>query len=384
MKAKIIALMILSALIFSLTACTFESNSTGKVGNKSYSVESYRTTMQYYDDFKILQLADLHFGIETDLAHQLEIVKNAIRTEKPDLIILTGDNFMYASKKVVKSLVATLNSECERLTAERGGRLTKFTMTFGNHDNQGDYPRYYINEVISSYKTEDGREIADGKFAAFVDFEDDNLFGLTNFYIDLVDDRAKGRNTVDVKYRLHIIDSNTYHFVGPDYDYDIMHDEQLQHAVNIYKEATADKDYIGMAFFHIPFIEYQDAYNQYLDSENPALVGQGSFLEDVLPPYKDNNAYELLRSANIVSYVCGHNHKAYGDFIYNADSDDISERAILSFGVKATNQLYHDKNMVGYKTIVLRDVSVSDFISIENINENFTNYTGGYSNYENN
>lgn len=378
MKRRFVAILLLLAVLSSLVGCVPKSEN----GN-AYPVEDYRTTMQYYDDFKILQLADLHLGIETDVARQLEIVRGRIEAEKPDLIILTGDNFMYASREVVNALVSTLNAECEKLTALRGGRLTKFAMTFGNHDNQGDYPRYYINEVMKSYATADGDEIADGKYAAFVDFEDDNLFGLTNYYIDLVDDRSKGRDVVDVKYRLHIIDSNTYHFVGPDYDYDVIREEQLQHAINVYENATADKSYIGMAFFHIPLYEYSEAYSQYLNAPDKSLVGQGSFLEEVLPPYENNGSYDKLKAANVVSFVSGHNHKNYGDFIYNANSE-ASERAIFSFGVKSSNQLYHDKDMIGYKTITLRDISVSEFVNMKNISENFKNFTGGASDYENN
>ena len=377
MKKRIFAVLLVLAVLFSLTGC---SHST----DKSYPVSEYRTTMQYYEDFKILQISDLHLGIETDLAHQLEIVKNAIRTEEPDLIILTGDNFMYTSKGVVRSLVSTLNAECESMTAKRGGRLTKFTLTFGNHDNQGDYSRYFINDVISSYVTSDGNEIADKKFAAFVDFEDDDLFGLTNFYIDLVDDRTKSLDTVDVKYRVHIIDSNTYHFMGPDYDYDVIHDEQLDHAINIYEQATADKNYIGMAFFHIPLSEYEDVREAYIHAADPSLIGQGEFRENALSGYTNNGSYEKLRKANIIAYFCGHDHINYGDFIHNADSDEISERAIFSFGVKSSNQLYHDEDIMGYKTITLRDLTVEEFITVENIRANFKNFTGGYSNYENN
>ena len=378
MKNRFIAVLLICLTLLSFCGCA-----DGGAGNTDYAVEEYRTTMQYYDDFKILQLADLHFGIETDVNKQLEIVKNAIRTERPDLIILTGDNFMYASKGLVDVLVDTLNSECKSLTEERGGRLTKFTMTFGNHDNQGDYPRYYINEVISSYAAEDGREIAEGRFAAFVDYEDDNVFGLTNFYIDLVDDRTKSRESVDVKYRLHIIDSNTYHFMGPDYDYDVIHEDQLLHAQDIYHNATADKDYIGMAFFHIPLYEYEEAYNQYLEADETSKAGQGTFLEGVLYPYENNGSFEMLRAANIVSFVCGHNHKNYGDYIYNANSESFSDKAILSFGVKGTNQLYHDKDMIGYKTITLTDISAMEFVSAKNISDNFKNFTGGYASYEN-
>ena len=247
MKKRILALTCLIFVVFSLSGCFSSYRDVPRdVGRKSYDVSEYRTTMQYYDDFKILQIADLHFGIETDVGAQLEIIKNNVRNEEPDLIILTGDNFMYASKGIVNALVSALNEECKVLSEKRDGRITKFTLTFGNHDNQGDYPRYYINEVVSSYVAKDGEEITSSKYAAFVDHEDDNIFGLTNFYIDLVDDRAKSREAVDVKYRIHIIDSNTYYFSGPDYDYDIIHDDQLNHAVNIKNNATLDTDYVAL------------------------------------------------------------------------------------------------------------------------------------------
>ena len=378
MKKKF-SVLVLLAVILSFAGCSAYRDVPNDFGKQSYSVEEYRTVMQYYDDFKILQIADLHLGIETDVAHQLDILENAVRTEKPDLIILTGDNFMYASKGVVNSLVSALNTVCAELTQQREGRVTKFTMTFGNHDNQGDYSRYYINEVMSDYTAEDGQEIKEQKFAAFVDFKDDNLFGLTNFYIDLADDPAKSADTVDVKYRLHIIDSNTYHFSGPDYDYDIIHAEQLEHAVNIYEQATADKEYIGLAFFHIPLQEHQYAYEDYLDS----TAGQGECREDALYGYTDIGAYGKLRDANIIAFFCGHNHRNYGDYIYNSDSNNASDKAIFSYGVKSTNQLYHDTDMIGYKTVVLKDISAAEFVTAENISNNFKNFTGGYANYEN-
>ena len=378
MKKRFLALICIIFSVFLLFGCfSAYRDVPNDVGKKSYDVSEYRTTMQYYDDFKIMQLTDLHFGIETDVGAQLEIVKNNIRTEKPDLIILTGDNFMYASKGIVRTLISMLNEECKLLSEARDGRITKFTLTFGNHDNQGDYPRYFINDVVSSYVTNDGEEIKNSKFAAFIDFQDDNIFGLTNFYIDLVDDRSKSRELVDVKYRIHIIDSNTYHFAGPDYDYDIIHNDQLDHAVSIYKNATIDKSYTGLAFFHIPLYEYQEAWEQFKASNGES--GVGTFGEDALYGYANNGAYNKLKAAGIVAFFCGHDHINYGDFIYTDPSGD---KAILSYGVKANNQLYHDVEMIGYKTITLKDISSDEFVSLENINECFVNITEGYKNYE--
>lgn len=358
------SLLLIGALC-ALTSC----NQT-----KNYGVNDYRLTMKFHDNFKILQLTDLHLGIESDLAMQLDFVKSAINETKPDLIILTGDNFMYASKNTVIQLMNTLNATCKKLNdTYTDDKLTKFAITFGNHDNQGDYYRYYINEVISLFSVKDGEEKAHNKYAAFIDYQDDNLFGLTNYFIDLVDDRNKDVNTVDVKYRLHIIDSNTYHFTGFKYGYDVIHDDQLEHAKNIYNNSTTDKDYIGLSFFHIPFVEYKDAINHF--NTHGESVGQGSFNDKEHFPYKKNDSYKKLKDANIDAFFVGHDHKNYGDIIY--------DNSLFSYGVKSTNQLYHNDDCIGYKLITLKDnITKDEFISIEYVKNNIKNVIDRNKDYE--
>ena len=97
MKKKILPILIMSLFC---TSCGQSIN---------YSIEEYRTTLEFHDDFKILQLTDLHLGIESDLAKQLGFLCKSIDEANPDLIILTGDNFMYGSKGIVKNLFKTLN-----------------------------------------------------------------------------------------------------------------------------------------------------------------------------------------------------------------------------------------------------------------------------------
>lgn len=99
MKKKILPILIMSLFC---TSCGQSIN---------YSIEEYRTTLEFHDDFKILQLTDLHLGIESDLAKQLGFLCKSIDEANPDLIILTGDNFMYGSKGIVKNLFKTLNEK---------------------------------------------------------------------------------------------------------------------------------------------------------------------------------------------------------------------------------------------------------------------------------
>ncbi len=377
-KQKILFLALAALCAFGFTACTHES------AGKEYEVNAYRTTMKFHDGFKIMQLTDLHFGIESDLQKQLNFVTSAIEEADPDLIVLTGDNFMYASKSIVRNLFATLNETCKKLTDLHPDRLTKFAVTYGNHDNQGDYPRYFANKTVLGYVAKDGEERTEDKYAAFVDYEDDNLFGLTNYFIDLVDDRAKGVDEADVKYRLHVIDSNTYYFNGIKYDYDVIHEDQLSHVEKIYQMATADKDYIGLAFFHIPLVQFAEAKAQYEAAADKSQVGQAKWWEDgIYHCYTDNGAFQKMRGANVLAFHVGHDHQNSGEIIFNATDATIDNKAIFSFGVKSTDQLYHFQDMIGYKTITLKDgMTKETFLTVQNLSENYINETDRYDDYE--
>lgn len=373
MKKKILTPLILLCML-----CT----SCGKGIN--YELKDYRTVMQFHDNFRVMQLTDIHLGFQGDLARNLEFVSKCIDHGDPDLIVVSGDSFMYGTKSIVNHLIQLLNTKCQELTASHPNRLTKFAITYGNHDNQGDYPIYYINDTVKKYVTTDGNEIKDNKYAAFLDYNDDNLTGLSNYFIDLVDDVSKSIDEVDVKYRLHILDSNTYHYIGPKYKYEIIKEDQLQHMNNIYNYATKDKDYIGMAFFHIPFIQFEELKDQYKDDENRYEYGQGEFREGVGDPYYDNGSFRKMRDSNIISYFVGHDHINYCDIIYNHNDSDINNKAIFSYGVKSSDQIYHDDDMLGYKIINLKDnMNIESFLNIDYIQENFINVLDRGVYYEN-
>ena len=91
---------------------------------------------------------------------------------------------------------------------------------------------------------------------------------------------------------------------------------------------------------------------------------------------------DFLRDKEMIDKLKA-DHQNYGDYIFNADSSDINDKAIFSYGVKSTNQLYHFDYMIGYKVINLKDnMTKETFITIENINENFKNVTDRGDDYE--
>lgn len=360
--------------VFSLFAvATFAVSCAGP---KSYDVELYRTKMDFHENFKIMQLADLHLGVQGDTLKHLDFIQYQIEQANPDLIVLTGDQFMLANTNIVNALFERLNRVCDSLS-NKNEHITKFAMTYGNHDLEGDYHRYYINNVIKKFVTADGKEKEHKKYAAFIDFDDDDLFGFTNYHIDLVDPT----NREDVKYRLTILDSNANHYSGFTYGYDVIHDEQLDHAIKIYNHYE-DKEYIGLAFFHIPFEEFKTAREQYENASDPSVYGNATFGEGVSVPAYDNKSYSKLRSANIHGYFIGHDHVNFSDLILNATSSNVDDKALFSYGVKSTTMIYHDADMIGYKLINLKDVTPETFLTADYINQNIINKVdnGGWYN----
>ncbi len=314
-----------AAFILPLVACS---------SVKTYALEDYEINMDFKNDsFKIMQLTDIHLGVEIDNVKEMNQIKKYVDNNNPDLIIITGDSFLDANKSIVKYFFSMFDSF-----------EVPFAFTYGNHDLQGTYNSEFIHETISKCK-----------YAKYVDYPDDNLFGRTNYYINL----NKNNNTL---YRLYIIDSNSYKFQTIDYSYDIIHDDQLEHI----KKINAKNPCFGLSFFHIPLVEYQETYDRYIKGE---VSGQGENREQSWPGYVNNDALKKLYEANIRASFVGHDHINYSDVVY----DKFDEDFILSYGVKATTAIYSDDDIIGCKMITLSSSNIG--ISLSNIEAKFYDYS---------
>lgn len=92
--------------------------------------------------FKIVQLTDLHW-VESD-SYKLKndstchLIREVIRIEDPDLVVLTGD------------VVVSWNAKkgWEKLTKIFGETKTPFVVTFGNHDEETDMNNAQILDYL--------------------------------------------------------------------------------------------------------------------------------------------------------------------------------------------------------------------------------------------
>ncbi len=297
-------------------------------GNKTYSISAYKKELEFRDGFRIVQLTDIHFGIQMDVDKELRHLDEIVeRADNPDLLVLTGDTFMDANKNLVKTMFKHIDSYG-----------LKWAITFGNHDRQGDFPTYYLNEVLETMDN-----------CLNVDYRDDNLHGTTNYFIDL-------KEGIATKYRLYIIDSGTYHLgLGSVfYGYDVIHKEQMDHVKAIYENDPAP----GLAFFHIPLKEFQTAYDEAVEGLHEYF---GVNNEACCPGYENQGQYDVFKSCDVRGLFVGHDH-------INNSTIDYKGEMLLSYGMKTTDLIYNDPSMIGYKEIILpSDPSTFGLSSVKNI-----------------
>ena len=108
-----------------------------------FSAFSQASDLKFRDGkFKIVQLTDLHW-VESD-SYKLKndstchLIREVIRIEDPDLVVLTGD------------VVVSWNAKkgWEKLTKIFGETKTPFVVTFGNHDEETDMNNAQILDYL--------------------------------------------------------------------------------------------------------------------------------------------------------------------------------------------------------------------------------------------
>ena len=213
-------------------------------------------------DFKVMQLTDVHIGGSILSARKDRMAINAvaamISTEKPDLVIVTGDI------SFAVPWGGTLNN---RYAHEIFGHIMEnlgvyWTVAFGNHDSE-IYNFYTREQVATMYESEELEH-------CLFDRGPEGLYGECNHVINV-------RNTAGLVTRsLIVIDTNSYTDEDPlgfDWIYDNIHEDQIEWYRSTIENLNAYNKTINpnagtvksMMFFHIPLMEVRDAYNEYLE-----------------------------------------------------------------------------------------------------------------------
>jgi hypothetical protein len=285
---------------------------------------NYTVSTQYKDDFKILKLTDIHWGITANIKEETAYIKEIVKRADPSLIILDGDSFMHANEGIVDAQFDLFDS-----------LQIPWTYTYGNHDLQGLYPSDYINNKLLKIKET-------SKYLLFANPHDD-VYGNANFVIDIKDND-------DLIWQIFVLDSNSYH-LGK---YDVVHEDQIEW----FKKMDSVNPLVpALMFYHIPVWEFDTAFDLYMEGK---LEGRGVQHESVGAGYTNSGLFEAAKQlGNIKGMFCGHDHINNSDVIY--------EDIMLSYGIKSGRQVYHDVNMIGGQVITLRRDHVFGFSEINSV-----------------
>lgn len=285
---------------------------TDEFGNVSFTLDR---------PLKVLQLTDVHIGggwmSGKKDAMALNAVAAMVTAEAPDLVVVTGD-VAYP----VPFQAGTLNNKnSARLFAELMEKLGVYwTMTFGNHDTEL-YSFYTREDMAAFYTGGDYPHCLLTSGPADVD-------GVGNQIISV-------RNSAGAYTRLLILmDSHSYidgDFLGLMWKYDNIHENQVEWykaQIEAYSAKNAEKGVDGVVksslFFHIPLVEYKDAWYEYArngfkDTENVKFVSGFATEEEkvIFCGVGEDDLFETILAVGSTDAVfCGHDHYNNFDILY--------------------------------------------------------------------
>lgn len=206
------------------------------------------------ESLKIMQIADpqIKFGNITSDTKTMDLLDRALKEEKPDIAVCTGDLtcsiYTYDAYKYFADFM------------EARGQY--WTLAYGNHDSQFDSSKYSIYTLLSEYK-----------YCLF-DKGPNNIKGESNFLVNVY----KGDATIP-SYSLIMLDSNMYP-EGTDgglasWVYDWIGEDQIEWykwAVNGLRSLSPTIE--TSLFYHMPIREFADMYYSYQLQEGNVIPEQ--------------------------------------------------------------------------------------------------------------
>ena len=280
----------------------FESDMFQQIDNETFTLRIPKE-----QDFRILQLTDLHLGFGFLSKRKDKLVLDAVRKlieqSKPDLIVLTGDSVFPFFPRA-----GTMDNrkQAEKLMAFLDGFEIPYTLVFGNHDC----------ELGSTCNKEELAELyKKGRYCIFTEGRG-HLTGVGNFLIELVDDIG------NVLLPLVMLDSNMYGEGGWFFSgFDCIHEDQVEWCIERLDALKRENpDIKAMAFFHMPLREFKEAYEKMKLGDRSVIYQHGSIAEknEYFGISKEPGTFfdRVVENGVIRWMFCGHDHLNTLSLIY--------------------------------------------------------------------
>lgn len=306
---KIISL-ILVVIIAGTLALSIRPEYSGVNYNPADSQNETDKTIRFGEDgkLKILHIPDTHLKHNHNLDPTLWMVEKACDTEKPDIVMLTGDIVLNCesaedTKRLINALMNIFDS-----------RKIPVAVTFGNHDSeQGAMSR---EDLMAYYNT----------FSCSVSVDDgEALSGCGTYNIPVLSSDGE-----KVKFNLWVFDSGDYDEEGR---YSCVQSDQVKWYEQISDKLRKENDgekVNSLVFQHIIVGEIYDALQKsdkwksyaykhlYNEDEyymfDPEGVNYGTIRETPCPGYANYGQFDaMVEKGDVLAMFTGHDHtNAFG------------------------------------------------------------------------
>ena len=230
-------------------------------------------------EFKILQFTDTHINTASSSnLKSLDIIKEVIDAEKPNLVVLTGDIVTQDGPK----------EGYQRLSQIFSSARVPWAVVFGNHESEGKFSRSALADLVE-------------KFPGCLNKNAGSITGYSNFILPVFG------NGNDVEALLYCLDSNSYSNLKPNVQgygwFDFSQIDWYRKNSKEFTHKNHGKPVPALAFFHIPLQEYTQAIHQKdsivigvkTEDESSALINPGMFSA-------------FLECGDVMGTFVGHDH----------------------------------------------------------------------------
>ena len=280
-----------------------------------------KMTFNAKGDFKIAQFTDMHLGhdMEKDMIVS-DMIKGVLDSEKPDMVIFTGDN----------TTMDEVQQAWDEIAKEMSKRKMPWTAILGNHDDEHAVSRKEIIEIIRQEPYCLMKNIEQG------------IKGEGNHIIPVYSSNSSKQKPEAL---LYCFDTNAYSKIKAVKGYDWLGLSQVNWYVRESRNYTTQNDgkpLPALAFIHIPLPEYTQAW------ESLETKRYGERNEKECSPNLNSGMFtNMLECGDVMGMFAGHDH--VNDYI--ATLYDVAMAYGRASGGKNT---YGDKTP-GSRIIVLKE-----------------------------
>ena len=367
-KRIIIPFVIVLVIILGVLSLSIRPEYTGVDYSPADTQNNIDKTIKFNSNgkLKILHITDTHLKLNHNFDPTIWLVERACDTEKPDIVMLTGDivtncENLEDTKKMINALMNIFEK-----------RNIPVAVTFGNHDSeQGAMTR---EELMAYYNT----------FSCSVSIDDgEALSGCGTYNIPVY-----SSNGEKVKFNLWVFDSGDYDENG---HYSCVKHDQIEwynETSDKLKNDNNGKVVNSLVFQHIIVGEIYDvleksdskkpyAYKHlYNDDEfyrfDPEQINYGTIREFPCPGYENYGQFNaMVEKGDVLAIFTGHDHtNAFG--VKYKGIDIVNSLSTRYIGLFHSTQCGYrvievdENDTLTYETRVERIFDIFDYEAVKN------------------